>query len=104
MKSTLLSIAVLAISLNSASSLAAVGGGDITLKGGTAGNVLFSHGSHVDSARLSCQDCHTKLYLDTRQHRTVTMKEMQQGKSCGSCHNGKRAFGVKTGCDKCHKK
>jgi c(7)-type cytochrome triheme protein len=32
------------------------------------------------------------------------MKQMQKGKSCGSCHNGKVAFSVKGECIKCHKK
>ena len=32
------------------------------------------------------------------------MKEMQKGKSCGACHNGKTAFSVKGDCTKCHKK
>ncbi len=32
------------------------------------------------------------------------MKQMQQGKSCGACHNGKKAFSVKGDCVKCHKK
>jgi c(7)-type cytochrome triheme protein len=35
-----------------------------------------------------------------------TMKEMEEGKACGTCHNGEKAFGVKDkeGCGKCHKK
>jgi c(7)-type cytochrome triheme protein len=30
------------------------------------------------------------------------MVQMQQGQSCGFCHNGQRAFDVKGGCTKCH--
>lgn len=83
--------------------LASVGGGDITLKN-KGGDVLFSHDAHVDGMAQACTDCHDKLYLGKGQHKTVTMKQMQKGKSCGSCHNGKKAFSVKSDCAKCHKK
>jgi c(7)-type cytochrome triheme protein len=32
------------------------------------------------------------------------MKAMEQGKSCGACHNGKVAFSVKENCESCHTK
>jgi len=83
--------------------LSMVGGGDITLKS-KGGTVLFSHENHVDGMKLACTECHDKLYLSKGQHKTVTMKQMQKGKSCGSCHNGKKAFSVKGDCLKCHKK
>lgn len=83
--------------------LAAVGGGNITLNN-KGGNVVFSHEAHVVETALACTDCHDKLYLGKGQHKTVTMKQMQQGKSCGACHNGKKAFSVKGSCAKCHKK
>ncbi|HBA89548.1 MAG TPA: hypothetical protein DCZ75_16645 [Geobacter sp.] len=82
---------------------AAVGGGDITLKN-KGGDVLFSHEAHVDGMQLACTECHDKLYLSSKQHAAVTMKQMQKGKSCGACHNGKKAFSVKGACAKCHKK
>lgn len=82
---------------------ATVGGGDITLKN-KGGDVIFSHDTHVDGMNLACADCHDKLYLSKGQHKTVTMKQMQKGKSCGACHNGKKAFSVKSDCGKCHKK
>ncbi|MBI2354577.1 MAG: cytochrome c3 family protein [Deltaproteobacteria bacterium] len=83
--------------------LAAVGGGDVVLKN-KGGDTLFSHSLHVDGAGLECTACHDKLYLSKGQHKKVTMKEMQKGKSCGACHNGKTAFSVKGDCAKCHKK
>lgn len=82
---------------------AAVGGGDITLKS-KGGNVTFSHEVHVSGSGQKCTACHDKLYTNARQHKKVTMKDMQKGKSCGSCHNGKTAFSVKGDCAKCHKK
>jgi len=89
--------------LAAATSFASIGGGDVTLKN-RGGDVLFSHGTHVDSVKLACTDCHDKLYTSARQHKTVTMKQMRSGKSCGVCHNGKKAFSVKGDCAKCHKK
>jgi c(7)-type cytochrome triheme protein len=83
--------------------LATVGGGDITLKN-KGGDTLFSHNTHVAGMGLKCGQCHDKLYTNAKQHKTVTMKQMRSGKSCGACHNGKAAFSVKGDCVKCHKK
>jgi c(7)-type cytochrome triheme protein len=96
-------LTVFALLLAATPVLAAVGGGDITLKN-KGGNVIFSHDSHVEGMALACTDCHDKLYLSKGQHKTVTMKQMRSGKSCGACHNGKKAFSVKGDCAKCHKK
>lgn len=62
----------------------------------------FSHDVHT--AMLACSECHTKVYPYGGAKRGVTMKEMEQGKSCGACHNGKTAFPVTANCSKCHKK
>lgn len=92
------------ISLLAATSLfAAVGGGDVMLKN-KGGDVVFSHEAHVSGVGLKCTECHDKIYTNAKQHKKVTMKQMQKGKSCGSCHNGKTAFSVKGDCAKCHKK
>jgi len=64
------------------------------------GPTLFSHTKHLTKIK-DCSDCHTKLYK-TGKNPTVTMAEMEKGKSCGACHNGKQAFGVDK-CAKCHK-
>ena len=66
-----------------------------------AGNVKFSHKNHT--GLYSCGDCHTPLYQTSRSKVKVSMKDMEQGKSCGSCHDGKTAFSVKDKCDSCHK-
>ena len=83
--------------------LAAVGGGNITMKN-KGGDAIFSHDTHVEGMALACTECHAKLYTSSKQHKTVTMKQMQKGKSCGACHNGKKAFSVTGNCAKCHKK
>lgn len=65
------------------------------------GNVPFSHKSHADM--FGCADCHPGRYATTRATLKVSMKKMEQGKSCGACHDGKSAFGVQQNCDACHK-
>ncbi len=64
------------------------------------GPTHFSHKQHLAKVK-DCSACHTKLYK-TGKNPTVTMAEMNKGKSCGACHNGKRAFGVDK-CSKCHR-
>jgi c(7)-type cytochrome triheme protein len=96
-------VIVLALLLVATPLFAAAGAGDITLKS-QGGTVVFSHESHVEGMALACTECHDKLYLSKGQHKAVTMKQMQKGKSCGACHNGKKAFSVKSDCAKCHKK
>ncbi len=66
-----------------------------------AGNVVFSHKFH--SGLYTCADCHTPVYQTTRSAVRVSMAEMEKGKSCGSCHEGKTAFSVKEKCESCHK-
>lgn len=89
--------------LGAGSALAAGGGGEVTLKN-TGGDVVFSHEFHVEGMAQACTECHDKLYTSAKQHKAVTMQQMQKGKSCGACHDGKRAFSVKGDCAKCHKK
>lgn len=61
----------------------------------------FSHDSHLQIYK--CGDCHTKLFSYGNGKR-VTHADMNAGKSCGACHDGKTAFGPKPNCAKCHRK
>ena len=65
------------------------------------GNVKFSHTFHL--GMYKCGECHTGIYRPSSGNKAVSMTEMEQGKSCGACHDGKSAFTVKENCDKCHK-
>ncbi len=67
----------------------------------STGNVVFSHKYHA--GLYTCVDCHTSLYKTIRAKVKVSMQEMEKGKSCGGCHNGKTAFSVKDACESCHK-
>ncbi len=79
----------------------------VTFPDGAQGQVTFSHAEHLEKGGAKCTDCHTKIFKMTKGQRSKqTMKEMQEGKSCGTCHNGTKAFDVKAAdsCAKCHKK
>lgn len=100
MKKTLAAMLIL---LSAGLAFAVVGGGEIAMKN-EGGDAVFSHEAHVGAAGLQCRECHTKVYLNTKKHLAATMKEMESGKSCGVCHDGTAAFGVKEeeNCGKCH--
>ncbi len=68
----------------------------------TTGKVVFDGKSHAD-AKLKCADCHTKPKLFPMKKGAHKMDDMKAGKSCGACHDGKKAFAVSE-CAKCHKK
>jgi c(7)-type cytochrome triheme protein len=75
--------------------------------GDSPGKVQFSHEGHVDNVGPSCNICHAKGFSLRTTGRAlngeVTMKRMEKGELCGSCHNDKDAFGVTSGCEACHK-
>lgn len=73
---------------------------DVDYKVKGAGPAKFSHTVHL--AMYSCNDCHTKIFKAGRSTKVVTMLEMEKGKSCGACHDGKTAFTVRESCVKCH--
>jgi c(7)-type cytochrome triheme protein len=79
-----------------------VGGGEIVFIPTGAGNVVYSHETHVTKVGLKCTECHYKIFINRQSHKKATMADMQQGQSCGACHNGTRAFDVKGNCNKCH--
>ena len=79
-----------------------VGGGDIVFRPSGAGNTTFSHETHVSKKGLKCRECHYQIYTTVEGHRKATMVDMQAGKSCGTCHDGKKSFDVKANCAKCH--
>jgi c(7)-type cytochrome triheme protein len=79
-----------------------IGGGDVLFAVQGAGNVTFSHDAHVAGIGLNCTDCHDQLYVTQEKHIPVTMAQMQEGHSCGACHNGKTAFDVRGNCGNCH--
>ena len=95
---------VLAFSLYAGSTAVAdVGGGEVLFSPKGADKVSYSHETHVTKAGLKGSDCHYKIYNTHEASKRRTMDEMGKGVSCGACHNGSRAFDLKTNCGKCHK-
>ena len=82
----------------------AVPAGKVEFAGGPMGKVTFDAKVHADKG-LKCADFHTrpKLFEMKKSTAKLTMKE---GKLCGACHDGKKAFSVKApaDCAKCHEK
>ncbi|MBU5637232.1 cytochrome c3 family protein [Geomonas sp. Red69] len=74
---------------------------EITWKAKGVTDAKFSHDFHLEA--FTCKDCHTKLFAFKAGAKHFTMADMQKGKSCGGCHNGKEAFTVAGDCNKCHK-
>jgi c(7)-type cytochrome triheme protein len=66
-----------------------------------AGEANFSHDFHL--GMYKCADCHTKTFPYKAGALKAKMADMDKGKSCGACHNGKDAFIASGDCVKCHK-
>ncbi len=70
--------------------------------------VPFSHKLHVTEQKLSCQECHTKVFQMKKLAASpeMTMAKLNEGQFCGSCHDGTKAFATKAiqSCSKCHVK
>ncbi|MEO2065490.1 MAG: cytochrome c3 family protein [Desulfurobacteriaceae bacterium] len=69
------------------------------------GNVTFSHVYHVKVKKQHCSYCHPKLFKKKFGADKFTMKDIWEGKFCGACHNGSKAFSAKDpkNCSRCHK-
>lgn len=62
--------------------------------------VVFPHWAHRD--KYSCKACHTDIGFKLKSNTTgVTQADIEAGKYCGECHNGKAAFAA-TECNRCH--
>ncbi len=80
-------------------------GKTVEFKDGSAGKVVFSGSIHSEKG-LKCADCHPKIFPMKRTTEELKMSDLNTGKYCGECHNGKRAFATSdpNSCSKCHKK
>ena len=81
-------------------------GGDIVYKDTKKrGPVTFSHQKHKEAGN-KCEDCHDKVFARKKgsadKDNVMTMKTLKDGKYCGACHDGNKAFTVKGSCKKCH--
>jgi c(7)-type cytochrome triheme protein len=103
---TVLALAV-AVTLASAVSASAVPSGKtVEFDGKGAGKVVLDGKIHADKGN-KCADCHQSgLFKMKKGADTITMKDINDGKFCGACHNGTKAFSAKdaANCTKCHKR
>jgi c(7)-type cytochrome triheme protein len=77
----------------------------VYLQTDSVGKVEFSHYTHMEmeSVGKNCPTCHNNVFhIVTKKNPAFTMAEMADGKSCGFCHNGKKAFSVSGDCTTCH--
>jgi len=77
----------------------------VYLQTDSVGKVEFSHYAHMEkeSVGKNCLACHNDVYhIVTKKNPAFSMADMQAGKACGVCHNGKKAFSVKGDCVTCH--
>lgn len=75
---------------------------NVTFKPKGATEVVFSHSVHIAKTSGKCKSCHNGTVITGKEH-GVTMAQMEKGRTCGACHNGKRAFTVAGNCGNCHK-
>ncbi len=83
---------------------ATVSGRLVEYAGGGQGKVTFDGRIHAEQG-FKCPTCHPKIWAYKRGQK-MKMSEMNEGKFCGTCHNGIKAFSTKDekNCGKCHKK
>lgn len=77
----------------------------VYLQTDSVGKVEFSHYTHMEMESIgkNCPTCHNDVFhIVTKKNPTYTMAQMKDGKSCGFCHNGKKAFSVTGDCTTCH--
>lgn len=67
------------------------------------GKVVFDGKNHAD-AGFKCLDCHSKIFKMKKGSTKMKMADINAGKFCGKCHNGKKAFASKDkdSCEICH--
>jgi c(7)-type cytochrome triheme protein len=89
-----------------ATSFAVPAGKTVEFDGKGAGKVVFDGKIHADKGN-KCADCHQSgLFKMKKGADLITMKDINEGKFCGVCHNGTKTFNAKdaANCVKCHKK
>jgi c(7)-type cytochrome triheme protein len=71
-------------------------------------NYRFTHQVHAQREGIKCVECHNVLQSESAAQVSVPQLREHRGagfQGCGSCHNGRRAFGgelVSNACIRCH--
>ncbi len=71
---------------------------------GSPGAVVFRHTTHAALTDNKCLTCHPRPFAILRPTRKFLHDDMNAGRSCGICHDGKSAFGATdpSSCQECH--
>jgi c(7)-type cytochrome triheme protein len=71
----------------------------------TPAPVVFSHKSHTTYAQGQCLTCHPEPFRMLRPSHHTSHAEMDVSHSCGTCHDGRKAFATSDdkNCESCHK-
>ena len=62
--------------------------------------VIYPHWVH--RIWFECKVCHQDIFIMNRWRTHISHSNIEAGKQCGVCHDGKMAFEVKNNCDRCH--
>ncbi len=96
-------VAIIALTVGIAAEALAIQPGKTVTWDTPMGKVTFSGTNHA-AMQIGCLDCHSKIFKMKKGSTEMTMADINAGKFCGKCHNGKKAFEPKDNCDICHKK
>ena len=102
MKNVAKVVATLIVVLASTQAMAVSAGKSVEWKT-SMGTVTFLGDMHAGKG-LKCSECHSKIFKMKKGSTVMKMADINAGKFCGECHNGKRAFAPAGNCSKCHKK
>lgn len=96
-------LVVTGLLLSSTAAVAVPGKKTIEFNKSPMGVVKFDGTLHKEAGN-KCGDCHNSEMFPKMKQGTVeiTMNAIYEGKLCGVCHNGKRAFEAKGNCARCH--
>ena len=104
-KLLVVAIVVIVTFVLSVSAFAVPAGKTVEFDGKSAGKAVFDGKTHADKG-LKCADCQPGIFKMKKGADAITMKDINEGKFCGTCHNGTKAFSAKdaANCGKCHSK
>ena len=98
-------VAIVVVSVGCADNALAIQPGKTVTWDTPMGKVVFDGKKHFD-AHVKCLECHSKIFQMKKGSTQMKMADINAGKFCGKCHNGKRSFATNEAdnCSICHAK